>query len=161
MINKTEILTLLNTLQIEYELIEHPPVYTMEEMNALQLPKIDKVAKNLFVRDDKKRNYYLLVVKEEKKINLKDFRKNMSLRPLSFASNEDLEAILNLSPGSVSPLGILNDTQNKVVVYIDVSFQDTSIGIHPNENTATLWLQTKDLVQLLKEHGNTVEFIKI
>ena len=117
--------------------------------------------KNLFVRDDKKKNYYLLVVREEKRVELKVFRKRMGLRPLTFASEEDLGRILKLSRGSVTPFGILNDEERIVKVFIDADFQNSLMGIHPNVNTATVWLPAEELMKLLKEHGNEAEFVEI
>jgi len=70
--------------------------------------------KNLFVHDDKKRAYYLITVKGDKRADLKEFRKNNNTRPLSFASENDLMEVMQLIPGAVTPFGILNDTECKV-----------------------------------------------
>uniref|UniRef100_UPI0020796221 YbaK/EbsC family protein n=1 Tax=Clostridium sp. ZBS2 TaxID=2949976 RepID=UPI0020796221 len=131
------------------------------EMMELNLPDTDVIAKNLFVRDDKKRNYYLLVIRNEKKVNLKKLKEKICSRPLSFASENDLNSILGLSKGSVTPLGIINDDERKVKVILDNTFNESLIGIHPNENTATIWLNVVDLVRIIKQHGNSVEFIEI
>ena len=88
----------------------------MEQLAAIHLPHPEWDAKNLFVRDDKKRNYYLIAVKGDKRVDLKEFRRQHGLRGLSFASADDLLAILGLIPGAVSPLGVLNDTQRRVHV---------------------------------------------
>ncbi|WP_249029025.1 prolyl-tRNA synthetase associated domain-containing protein [Tannockella kyphosi] len=154
-----QLLKMLDDKKIEYQLIEHPAVYTMEEMEQLNLPDFELVAKNLFLRNDKKTIYYLIVVKEDRKINLKQMRKQYQTRPLSFASKEDLEAILKTTPGSVTPFGVLEDTQCKVVVWIDDFFEGKTIGVHPNTNEATIWIESKTLQTILKEHNNSVEFI--
>ena len=125
----------------------------------LPYPKWD--AKNLFVRDDKKRNYYLISVKGDKRVDLKAFRKRQGLRPLSFASADDLLAILGLTPGAVTPLGLLNDKAGKVYFYLDVDFKGHLIGVHPNDNTATVWLLADDLMKLLREEGHDGEFVDI
>lgn len=101
--SKQEIIDLLNTKNIEYEVISHKAVFTIDEMLALNLPKAELVAKNLFVRDDKKQNYFLFVVREEKMVNLKQMRERIDSRPLSFASESDLYKYLSLSKGSVTP----------------------------------------------------------
>ena len=90
-------------------------------------------------------------------------RKENNTRPLSFASEKELKEIIQILPGSVSPLGILNDTENKVKVFIDKEFVEKTyiIGIHPNDNTATIWLKTQDLINIIKEHGNKVELVEI
>src|SRR5699024_7740708 len=120
-------------------------------------------AKNLFVRDDKKRNYYLISVKGDKRVELKEFRNQNNTRSLSFASENDLMNIMNLIPGSVTPLGILNDKELKVQFYIDKDFMNDShlIGVHPNDNTATIWLKVEDLIAVIKEHGNQVYIVEI
>ena len=105
----------------------------------------------------------MITVKGDKKVDLKEFRRNNNTRPLTFASSEDLMKILNLIPGAVTPLGVLNDKERKVIVFIDEFFKEEPfiIGIHPNNNTATIWLYTKDLIDIIKEHGNVVEIINI
>lgn len=160
--NKQEVYQFLKDNNIQYEVTEHPAVYNMEEMDNLHLP-YPYSAKNLFVRDDKKANYYLITVKEEKRVNLKEFRKQNGTRNLSFASENDLMDILRLVPGSVTPFGLLNDKEQKVKFYIDEDLLsgDGMIGIHPNENTATVWLKTEDLIKILKENGNEINIVKI
>ena len=158
---KAEIYQYLTGKGISYEVTEHGAVYNMEELAAVDLPYPDSDAKNLFVRDDKKRNYYLITVKGEKRVNLKEFRKAHGLRNLSFASADDLMTIMGLIPGAVTPLGLLNDEEKKVVFYLDQELEDSLIGVHPNDNTATVWMQSKDLIMLLKEHGTEVNVVEI
>ncbi|SHI49297.1 Ala-tRNA(Pro) hydrolase [Clostridium amylolyticum] len=156
-----EVYDFLNRMEIKFKFIEHKEVYTIDDMMELNLPDTDVIAKNLFVRDDKKRNYYLLVIRQEKKVNLKKLKEKICSRPLSFASENDLNSILGLSKGSVTPLGIINDDERKVKVILDKTFNESIIGIHPNENTATIWVNVVDLVKMIKQHGNSVEFIDI
>lgn len=161
--NKKEIYELLNNKKLWNEITEHKAVYNMEELKYILLPYPDLDGKNLFVRDDKKRNYYLITVKGDKKVNLKEFREKNNTRALSFASESDLMNILNLTPGSVTPFGILNDKDLKVIFYIDKEFFDDKkiIGIHPNDNTATVWMKIDDLIAIIEEHGNNVEIVEI
>lgn len=161
--NKDKIYELIKNKNIWYEITEHQAVYNMQELAQIKVPYPERDAKNLFIRDDKKRNYYLITVKGDKKVDLKEFRRNNNTRPLTFASSEDLMEILNLIPGAVTPLGVLNDKERKVIVFIDEFFKEepSIIGIHPNDNTATIWLYTKDLIDIIKEHGNAVEIINI
>lgn len=135
----------------------------MEEMREVKLPHPEAEAKNLFVRDDKKRNYYLITVKGDKRIDLKRFQAQNGTRRLSFASDNDLMEILGLIPGAVTPLGILNDTEHKVEFFLDEEFTESSnlIGVHPNDNSATVWLDPKDLVKMIREHGNQVSIVRI
>ncbi len=158
---KAEIYQYLTGKGISYEVTEHGAVYNMEDLATMDLPYPDSDAKNLFVRDDKKQNYYLITVKGEKRVNLKEFRKAHGLRNLSFASPDDLMAIMGLIPGAVTPLGLLNDEEKKVIFYLDQELEDSLIGVHPNDNTATVWMQSKDLMMLLKEHGTEVHVVEI
>ena len=148
---------------VEYEVTEHEAVYNMEELDAVDLPYPGDDAKNLFVRDDKKRNFYLITVKGDKRVDLKEFRKTYGTRPLRFASEESLASIMGLIAGAVTPLGLLNDEDRKVELYIDEDFMAGSgrIGVHPNDNTATVWLQAADLVKLIEAHGNPVHVITV
>ena len=99
--------------------------------------------------------------KGNKKVDLKEFRKNQQTRVLSFASDEDLKSILGLIPGAVTPLGILNDEERRVKVFIDEELANGLIGVHPNDNTATVWLKTMDLVKIIENHGNEVQITKM
>ena len=159
--NKQETYQYLKDHNIPFEITEHRAVYNMEELDSIDLPYPEGDAKNLFVRDDKKKNYYLITVKGDKRVNLKDFWKAHGLRPLSFASPEDLKKYMDLTPGAVTPLGLLNVEGAPITMYLDAEFKDSIIGIHPNENTATVWLQGDNLVALLRENGCEVEIVEI
>ena len=102
-VGREEIVALLQEKGVSFELAEHPPVYTIDEMLALKLPHPKDIAKNLFLRDDKKQNYYLIVLREDKKADLKKIRSVLSARPLRFASEEDLEALLGVTAVLPSP----------------------------------------------------------
>lgn len=159
--NKEETYQYLTDHGISFEITEHRAVYNMEELGSVALPYPEWDAKNLFVRDDKKRGYYLITVQGDKRVDLKEFRRAHGLRNLSFASAEDLMAILGLIPGAVTPLGLLQDADCRVRLYLDAAFSGHLIGVHPNDNTATVWLQADDLVALLRAHGNEVELVEL
>lgn len=159
--NKTETYQYLTEHNIVYEVSEHKAVFNMEEAESLDLPYPECDAKNLFIRDDKKQNYYLITVKGDKRVNLKEFRKQHGLRALSFASPEELSAVMGLIPGAVTPLGILNDVERRVHFYLDKSFIGGKIGVHPNDNTATIWVQADELMDLIKKHGNAAEYTEL
>ena len=161
--NKKEIYSFLKEKNIWHEITEHKAVYNRAELAEIEIPSPAADAKNLFVRDDKKRNYYLITVKGDKRVALKEFRKANQTRPLSFASEEDLMKLLGLTAGSVTPLGVLNDEERKVTVFLDRDFFEESglIGVHPNDNTATVWLKAEDLVRLIGEHGNRIHVVPI
>lgn len=159
--NKEETYAFLKENNIEFEAVEHKAVFNMEELGDVELPHPEWEAKNLFVRDDKKRNYYLITVKGAKRVDLKDFRKKHGLRPLTFASADDLLGIMKLTPGSVTPLGLLNDSECKVKLYLDAEFEDGMMGVHPNDNTATVYMKADDVLRLIREHGNEAEMAEI
>lgn len=159
--NKTETYQYLTEHNIVYEVSEHKAVFNMEEAESLDLPYPECDAKNLFIRDDKKQNYYLITVKGDKRVDLKEFRKQHGLRALSFASPEELSAVMGLTPGAVTPLGILNDVERRLHFYLDKSFIGGKIGVHPNDNTATIWVQADELMDLIKKHGNAAEYTEL
>ncbi len=160
--SKEEVYLKLKELNIEYLKIDHIPIYTIDEANGLDIENKEYIAKNLFLRDDKKRNYYLLVVKSNKKIDLNDLKNKINSRRLSFASEIDLEKYLKLKKGSVTPLGVLNDVERKVKVIIDEDIlKEEIVGVHPNDNDATVFMKTKDLIRLIELNGNLVEYAKV
>ena len=161
--NKQEIYEFLKSKNIWFEIAEHKAVFNMNELSEIEVPYPEYDAKNLFVRDDKKRNYYLITIKGNKKVDLKTFSNTNNTRHLSFASSEDLMSILYLIPGSVTPLGLLNDKDLKVTFYLDREFLENKkiIGVHPNENTATIYLKVEDLINIIKEHGNEINIVEL
>lgn len=158
---KQEIYEYLTAAHIPFEVTEHEAVYTMEELAKIPMAHPEAEAKNLFVRDDKKQHYYLITVPGEKRVDLKEFQKQNGLRKLSFGSADDLLALLSLTPGGVTPLGMLNDPDHRVELYLDQSFQGQLISVHPNDNTATVCLKANDLVQILTQQGCTVHWVEV
>lgn len=156
LLDKKGIYDLLDQYQINYETYEHAPVYTIEEMDALELPHSEAVVKNLFLRDDKKRNYYLVIMPGHKAVNLKSLSEKIPSRRLSFANEESLWELLMLKKGHVTPLGALNNTQKNVIVVFDKSLENQRIGVHPMENTATIFIAVEDIIKLIEDHGNVV-----
>ena len=153
-------LAALDGAGVKYRLAEHAHADTIDDVVALGLEDGDRIAKNLFVRDAKKINYYVLIVRQDKHVSLKEAQEKMGAGKLTFASEEELEALLGLSKGSVTPLGYMNDAAKKVTFVIDRDFKDGVIGVHPCDNTATVWLDTDVLISLIRAHGNFVYFLK-
>lgn len=147
----------LNSLGIQYRYAEHPPIYTIAETIALGLDNGDEIAKNLFLRDSKKKHYFLVLIDQSKTANLKALSEALGVKGLTFASEEDLMKYLSLEKGSVTPLGILNDEERRVTVVLDekvLSFE--SIGMHPNANTSSVWLKPDDLIRVIEHHGSKI-----
>ncbi len=159
---RLEILVMLADLNVSHHVIDHPAAHTVEEMDDLTLPDTDQIAKNLFLRDDKKQHYYLLSIQKDKTVNLKALRSLLGTRPLSFASEEDLSAYLGLKKGAVTPFGLLNDVEQKACLVLDKDLlQLPRIGVHPNENTATVWLPPGDLVTIMESKGKMVRIVQL
>lgn len=155
------VLSRLDSQQIQYELQRHPAVDRIDQLADLDLLHPDVVAKNLFLRDDKHRSYYLVSVMPQKRVDLKALRKRIESRPLSFASAADMDKLLDLQPGSVTPMGVFNDIEHKIHVYLDQDFRGGLIGVHANANTATVWLNADDLRTFLAENGSQVDYVEI
>ena len=158
MMQKQEIYALLDSQSIWYEVTEHKAVYNMAEVSELDLPYPEANAQNLFVRDGKQGGYHLITARGDRRVDLKAFRQQSQIRSLKFASPEELLEILGLIPGAVTPLGLLNDRERVVTLWMDQVFLEPPgrIGVHPNDNTATVWLKTEDLLHILRQHGNRV-----
>ena len=157
MYGKLETITLLDQAGIAYELYEHEAVFTVEQAHAAGIPHRELGAKNLFLRDDKHRAYYLACLPDEKDVSLREIQERLGSRRLSFASAQDLHDMLGLAPGSVTPLGALNDADHRVEVVLDRELVDAGrVTVHPCDNTATVLLATADLIALLRAHGTTV-----
>lgn len=157
--DKQAILNLLDARGVRYEMAAHEAVYHMGALAACGVPHLDRIAKNLLLRNDKKWQYFLVSLWGEKRLDLKAFRAAQGTRPLSFASDADLARLLALTPGSVTPFGLLNAAPGTVTWCLDEDLLagDGLIGVHPNDNTATVFLQSTDLVACLREAGHTVE----
>ena len=160
MFGKQEVKTYLEEKNISFEWVEHKAVYTIEEMEELGLEDMQEIAKNLFLRDQKGKRHFLVVIRADKQANLKELGEKLGAGKLSFASEERLEKYMKLKKGAVTPLGILNDEACAVEVYFDKDFVEAErIGVHPNDNTASVYLKTEDLLNIIREHGNALEII--
>lgn len=161
-LTKEEVHARLDAMGISYGVIEHGPVYTIDEMKLIDGMKIEDVCKNLFLRDEKGKRHFLVVLDESKSADLKSIRAQIGSTRLSFASEERLMNNLGLTRGAVTPLGVLNDCASGVEVLIDEDLRGRPrLGVHPCDNTETLWLSYADLEKVIKSSGNSLKFIKI
>lgn len=161
--NQKKVYAKLDEMGISYEVQQHPPVYTIEEMDELGIgDENSAVVKNLFLRDNKGKRHFLVVLGKDKKADLKALKEKIGSTPLSFASEERLGKYLGLSKGAVSPMGIINDETQAVEVVMDRDLVGhPRLGVHPNENTATVWLDFEDLKRVIEENGNQIHYIEI
>ena len=162
MLGRREVLELLDREEVAYELYEHEAVFTVEEARAAGIPHRELGAKNLFLRDDKHRAYYLVCLPDDKRVSLREVQERLGSRRLSFASEQDLRSMLGLVPGAVTPLGAFNDTERRVEVVLDQAIVDARrVTVHPCDNTATVLLATTDLTALLRRHGHNVRVVDL
>ncbi|MBU0936137.1 MAG: MGMT family protein [Spirochaetes bacterium] len=151
---------LLSDLGIHYQRYGHPPVLTVDEANEYWTDIEGVRAKNLFLRNAKGNQHYLLVIEETKTVDLKALALQLGEAKLSFASPERLQKHLGLKPGAVSPLGLVNDSEKAVIVILDRELAASEyIPLHPNANTATLKIRYADFCTFLEHCGNTVIYI--
>lgn len=160
---KEKVLNKLNELNISYKEVEHTPVYTIEEMDALgNIFENAKICKNLFVRDQKGKRHFLVVLPEEKRAPLADIATKIGSTKLSFASPERLMKYLKLEPGAVTPLSVINDESSEVEVVFDEDLKkEELLGVHPCVNTATILLTPDDLEKYVVSNNNKLKYIKI
>lgn len=159
--NEKAVYDILDKLSIEYEKYTHIPVYTIEEADNLNLNIKGSHCKNLFVRDRKGKQHYLIILEENKKVDLKKLSWDINSTNLSFASEERLFKYLKLKPGSVSVFGLINDDDKHVKVLIDEDLKGNYISFHPNVNTATVTISYGDFENFLEFVGNEVDYIQI
>lgn len=164
MINETEqkVYDILNLLEIKYIRYEHNPVYTIEDASKLDIHIPGQLCKNLFLRNTKGNVHYLVILDETKQLDLKFLAKQIGSTNLSFASHKRLYKFLGLTPGSVSPFGLINDIEREVIVLIDKDLINSNIiNFHPNVNTATICISYIDFEKFIKWHENEFYYIAI
>ncbi|QSX06493.1 prolyl-tRNA synthetase associated domain-containing protein [Sedimentibacter sp. zth1] len=144
---------LLDSLGIEYYRVDHEPLMNMEACKDVDNLLEATVCKNLFLRNSQKTKFYLLMLPGDKKFVTKDLSKQIESSRLSFAEPEYMEKFLNITPGSVSVMGLMNDKKNRVQLLIDIDIlKGEYIGCHPCINTSSIKLKTKQLIGIfLKE----------
>lgn len=137
---------LLDKLGMEYDRLDHEPVMTMEGCRDMdQVLGVD-ICKNLFLCNRQKTQFYLLVMPGDKAFHTKELSSQISSARLSFGDAEFMEEYLDITPGSLSIMGLMNDTENKVRLLADEEvLEDEFFGCHPCVNTSSLKLRTKDV----------------
>jgi Ala-tRNA(Pro) deacylase len=152
----------LTELGITYSRYEHPPVPTVEEAEKYWSAIDATHCKNLFLRNQKGDRHYLLIVEHSKKVDLRKIADQIGDGKLSFGSPERLMKYLGLMPGSVSPLGLINDRDHSVRVVIDRDLKSAErLSFHPNINTATLTVSGADFSRFLDACGNSVHHLTV
>jgi Ala-tRNA(Pro) deacylase len=147
---------------IEYDRHDHPPVFTVEEAKRLVPPLPGAKTKNLFLRDKKGRQHFLVVVGAEKQVDLKIFQKLLGAGRLSFGSPDRLMRYLGITPGAVSLFAIYNDRDCKVALIVDrILWESAAFQFHPLVNTSTLVISRKDVERFVVQTGHTLRTLEI
>ncbi|HCL79084.1 MAG TPA: prolyl-tRNA synthetase associated domain-containing protein [Synergistaceae bacterium] len=162
MLTKDDVVQKLRELGVAFELEEHEAVFTIEEMERLGLDKRGEVCKNLFLRDAPGKRHFLVVLCHDKQADLSTLAAKLRASRLSFASEERLQKHLGLTKGAVSPLGMLNDGSDSVEVVLDRDLASKPlVGVHPNDNTATVYMAFAELERVLKGRGRSITFVTL
>jgi Ala-tRNA(Pro) deacylase len=159
---RAPILAKLESLGISYVLYEHPPVFTADEAETHWKDIPGTPVKNLFLRNKKGDRHYLVILGVEKQADLRHLVKVIGDDRLSFGSPERLMKWLGVTPGSVSPLGLIHDTAHGVRVIVDSDLRGAEhLIFHPNDNTASLTISGTDFARFLEAQGNTVKWLSV
>lgn len=138
---------LLDRLGVAYERVDHEPAMTMEVCQAIDEVLQATICKNLFLCNRQETAFYLLMMPDDKPFRTKDLSAQIGSARLSFAKPEYMEQFLDITPGSVSVMGLMNDKEKRVQLLIDEDVLNSEyVGCHPCINTSSIRLLTKDLV---------------
>lgn len=143
---ETRLYDLLDSLNIEYERVDHAPAMTMEDCHDVDETLGVTMCKNLFLCNRQKTLFYLLLMPEDKTFLTKELSSQIGSARLSFAKAEFMEEFLDITPGAVSIMGLMNDVDNRVTLLVDEDLlKEEFLGCHPCVNTSSLKLRTKDV----------------
>ena len=154
---------LLDSLGVSYDRVDHEPMSTMEDCRAIDQILDIEICKNLFLCNRQETQFYLLMMPGSKLFRTKVLSAALGSSRLSFAPPSRMEELLNLTPGSVSVLGLMNDTQGRVKFLMDVeAAKPDYIGCHPCMNTSSLKIATADLLEkILPAMHHDVTFVEL
>lgn len=137
---------LLDALGVEYDRVDHAPAETMEVCSQIDEVLNALICKNLFLCNRQRTDFYLLMIPGDKVFKTKELSHQIGSSRLSFAGAEDMLRLLDVMPGSVSVLGLMNDRENRVRLLVDEDvLSNEFVGCHPCRNTSSLRLKTSDL----------------
>ncbi len=159
---RDKVFGVLKELGIEYNLTNHPPVPTVEEASKYWADLESAHCKNLFFRNHKGNKHYLVLLDHRETLAIRDLEQRLKQGKISFASDKRLDKYLGLTAGSVSPFGLINDTENHVHVFIDENLKKSErISFHPNDNTTTLVISFQNFLKFMEWTGNTYEYLQL
>jgi Ala-tRNA(Pro) deacylase len=157
-----ELYELFRELGIQYEYHEHPPLATIDDAIIHWREYNAGRCKNIFFRNHKGNRHYLVILEHLAKLDIRDLEQRLKQGKLTFASDQRLMKYLGVEPGSVSPFGLINDSENHVHLFIDEKLAGCErLTFHPNVNTASLVISKHDFLKFLEFTGNSYEFLKL
>lgn len=152
----------LNSIGIEFKIVEHEPAYTTEEADKYIEGHDGVRTKTMFICNKKKTNYYMIIMDDSKRLDMNKFKEIVSEKQMKMASEESLKEKLGIKPGMVSPFGLLNNDEKDVKIYMDKEIITEEImTFHPNDNTKTLFITTKDLFKYFENIGYEINIIEL
>lgn len=161
MIGDSRLYDVLNDLGIKFEYFEHPPAPTIEiAINYWKDITGTSHCKNLFFRNHKGNRHYLVILDHRKNLSISQLENYLKQGKLTFASGDRMDKYLKLKPGSVSPFGLIHDSNNHVYLFIDSELsKQPKISFHPNDNRASLVITYDDFLKFLAFLGNQYELM--
>ncbi|MCP4108886.1 MAG: prolyl-tRNA synthetase associated domain-containing protein [Desulfobacteraceae bacterium] len=158
----TDIYKLFAENSIEYERYDHPPIFTVKDVKQLTLNLPGAKTKNLFIRDGKGKQHFLVVVGHDKAVDLKAMQSLLGVSRLSFASPDRLMKYLGITPGAVSLLAVVNDVNKDVGVVVDKDlWESEKYQFHPLVNTSTLIISKGNLNRFLDITGHKIQVLEV
>ncbi len=157
-----EVFAKLKSLNIAYEAQYHPPTPTIEDVLRFWKDTDAVHCKNLFFRNHKGNRHYLVIFDCRQHLGIHDLEKRLRQGKLTFASPKRLMKYLGVTAGSVSPFGLINDTEKHVTVFIDQNLRDAGrLSFHPNDNTCSVAISVDDFIRFLDHQGNEYAFLAL
>lgn len=161
--NEAAVYQFLDAHHIPFHRIDHEPVHTMEDCLAIDRALGGEICKNLFLCNAQKTVFYLLMIQETKSFKTKDVSRQLGVSRLSFGTAEDMQRILHIAPGAVSPMGLIFDSAKDIRLVIDEDIKKVEmLGCHPCVNTASIRLEMQDFFEIfLPAVGKVPAFVTI
>lgn len=152
----------LDQLGINFDVVEHPPVLTTEQADSYIVSLEGVRTKSMFLTNKKKTQYYLLIMDDQKRLDMEDFKEQVGANRIRMASTESLAEKMQLPAGTVSPFGLLNNEEKDILVYFDQDIVSEEImTFHPNTNEKTIFIKTKDLFRFLESIDFNYEILNL
>lgn len=158
---KEEVYKYLDNLNISYQVVNHPKAYSTEDADKYIEGYEGVRTKTMFLYNKNKTNFYLIVMDENKRIDFKKLEEELQEKKLKFSSDEVLFEKLKLEKGVVSIFGLLNNKDNIVVLFDEDIINDLPLTFHPNENDATIFINSEDVIKFLNTLNVSYKIITI